>query len=357
MATSGTVQTTVVEVQQLVDTAYRRCKLSSGLITDEMQDIGKFQLYTLLSGLPNQGELLWTIQRPLFGIKPTQQQYTFPTGALDIDKLLWRIPTRQSGGTAASSAGGTAANAFDSDVDTICTQTAPNGNISYQFASTSTVVMVGVNSYGTNTWTLVFESSTDGVTWTTVLSTVSASYVDDVFTWYDVFQSKPGLYFRVRETADGTLNVREVAFCTNFTETQIARLNQDDYSVLPNKSQPGQPNQFWVERPYDRVNFYVWPVPGVNEQFKCFSAWSKRYIQDVGALYNTIEVPSRWIDAITWDLTWRCSLELPVEVDKLDGDYKAFLENNAKQKMGEAFNEERDDSPIFFQPLIGVYTR
>lgn len=357
MATSGTVQTTVVQVQEIVDTAYRRCKLATGQITDEMQDIAKLQLFTLLSALPNQGDLLWTIQRPLFGIKPTQQQYTMPDGSLDVDNLLWRIPTRQSGGTPASSAGGTAANAFDSDVDTVCTQTAPNGNISYQFASTSTVVMVGVNTYGNQTYNLVFEMSTDGATWTTVLAPGSDDYVDGVFSWFDVFASKPGLYFRVRETGGGTLNVRELAFCTAFTETQMARLNQDDYSLLPNKSQPGQPNQYFVQRPYNQVNFYVWPVPRTNEQFMCISAWSKRYIQDVGMLYDTLEIPSRWLDAIQWDLTWRVSLELPVEVDRLDGEYKTFLENNAVRKMGEAFNEERDDSPIFFQPRIGCYTR
>lgn len=356
MATSGTVQTTVVRTQAVIDTAYRRCKIPAGQITSEMQEIGKLQLYTMLSALPNQGRLLWTIQRPLFGVRPGSQQYTMPQGSLDFDQLLWRVPTPQSGGTAASSAGGTAANAFDSDLDTVCTQTSTNGNISYDFGTDVTVCLVGVCSNGDQTWTLTFETSDDGVTWTSVLAPGAADYEDDVFTWYDVLTAKPAQYFRCRVSGGETLDVRELRFCTDYTQTQLARANQDTYSLLTNPVQGNQPNQFFVIREASDVQFYLWPVPSENEVFNVLAGWSRRYIEDVGQLYQELELPSRWLDAVMWDLAWRVSLELPPEVKPLDGNYQAFLGNISRTKLNEALNEERDNSPIYFSPNISVYT-
>lgn len=359
MTTSGTVQTTTVKTQQIVDTAYRRCKLATGIITSEMQQIGKLQLFVLLSALTNKGNLVWTIDRPLLGIMPGAQKYTLPQGSLDLDTLLYRKPVAQSGGTGTSSAGGTAANAFDSDVDTVCTQTSTNGNIRYNFASSTTVQLVGVNSNGDKTWTLVFETSDDAITWTQVLAPGSADYTDDVFTWYDIFNARPATYFRCRVSGGGTLDVRELRFCPSFTETQLARINQDDWSALPDKTQPNDPAQYFVIRTSTAVDIYPWPLPGVGQQFNLLAGWSRLYIQDVGALYQELELPSRWLDSVMWELAWRVSLELPADVIKavgFDGNYQSFLQQQSIKALKEALDEERDDSPIYFSPAIAVYT-
>tara|TARA_R110000787_G_scaffold270520_2_gene377502 strand:+ start:5726 stop:6799 length:1074 start_codon:yes stop_codon:yes gene_type:complete len=356
MATSGTVQTSTIQVQEIIDTAYRRSTISSGQITAEMQDIGSFQLYTLLSALPNRGRLLWTIERPLLALVPKRQKYTLPVGTVDIDKLFYRTVTRESGGTPATSASGTAANAFDGDVDTACTQTSTNGNISYDFGSgnTPSVAFVGIMANGTATLDLVFESSTDNAAWSTVLNTASASYTDEIFTWYDIFLSKPARYFRVRETNGGTLNLSEVVFSAVINDKELSRQSQDIYSQQVAKLSLGEPNQYWVDRLYATTDIYVWPV-GAN-QFNCFAGWTRRHIEDVGALSNELEIPSRWIDAITWGLSWRVNMELPIEVRPPDPALREFLFNMQQQKAGEAFDEERDNSPIQIAPRIGVYT-
>lgn len=354
MAASGTIDATVVRTGQIIDTAFRRCRVKSSLITQEMVDVAKLQLYTELSSLPNKGRLLWTIRESLVGLKLATSQYTLPAGVVDVDKCFYRTVTRESGGTASSSAGGTAANAFDGDVDTVCTQTVANGNISYAFATSTTVTIVGVMSYGTYTWQLAFQSSTDGVSWTTVYTPSSQAYTDGLFTWFAITSPLAGTYFRCVVSGGGTLIVRELVFGTSPTDGELARMNQDDFTSLPNRTFQGDPNQFWMERLYSSVLLNVWPTP--NNVFRLLVVWNRRYIMDVGQLYDSLEVPRRWIDAIQWALAWRVYHELPDEVVKFDGQYLAYLGTMMKSSQGEAFDEERDRSPVKFGPRIGCYT-
>jgi hypothetical protein len=354
MTASGTIDTTVVRTGEIIDTAFRRCRVKSSLITQEMIGVAKLQLYTELSSLPNKGRLLWTIRESLIGLKLSTAQYTLPAGVVDVDKCFYRTVAAQSGGTPASSNGGTAANAFDGNVATACTQTAPNGNISYVFATSTTVTIVGVMSNGTNTWQLAFQSSTDGVSWTTIYTPSSQSYTDGVFTWFSITAPLAGTYFRCVVSGGGTLNVRELVFGNNPNDIELARMNQDDFTALPNRTFQGDPNQFWLERPYNSTLMNVWPTP--NNVFNLIVAWNRRYVMDVGQLYDTMEIPRRWIDAIQWALAWRVYHELPDEVVKFDGQYLAYLGTMMKSSQGEAFDEERDRSPVKFGPRIGCYT-
>lgn len=354
MAVSGTVSTTTVMTSQIIETAYRRCGVSTGKLTWELLSFAKLQLFTSLSSLPNKGQLLWTIKQSPVGLVESQGKYLLPNGVVDVDKAFLRQVTQQSGGTAASSAGGTAANAFDGDINTVCTQTAPNGNISYDFGSDVTVTYVGVMSNGSNAWALTLQSSTDGVTWTTVYTPTSQTYVDRVFTWFMLDTPRAGQYFRVAVSGGGTLAVRELSFSYNPFDQEISRLNQDDYSALPNKTFAGDPNQFWLERPYNATYANVWPVP--NDVFKSLVFWNRRYVMDVGQVYEQLEVPQRWLDAIMWDLAWRVSHEITEEVKPISPQLIEYLGNMAVRYVGEAFDEERDKSPVRFSPSIGCYT-
>ena len=171
MATSGTVGATVLTVNTLLEHAVRRVGMPAGGITAEMGDIAQNALYFYLSNLGNHGVNLWTVERRILGVVVGQRTLTLPVGTIDILNANYRTCARLSGGTAGSSAGGTAANAFDSDVDTYVQQTAINGNISYQFSSATLVTQLGLMTYGSATLTPVFEYSTDsGATWATLFT-------------------------------------------------------------------------------------------------------------------------------------------------------------------------------------------
>lgn len=355
MAVSGTVDATVVKTGKIIDTAFRRCRVPSSVITWEMISYAQDQLYVTLSSLPNKGRLLWTIRETLIGLQTSVAEYTLPAGTIDVDKVFYETVTSQSGGTPASSAGGTAANAFDGNINTVCTQTSANGNISYQFSSSTTINIVGVMSNGDQTWALEFQSSVDGITWNSVLAVESQSYTDRLFSWFDIDYPRAGVYFRVVVSGGGTLDVRELVFGASPTDIAMARMNQDDFSALPNRTFEGDPNQFWLNRPYNSAVLNVWPVP--NNMFNLIRAWNRRYIMDVGQMYQSLEIPRRWIDAVQWDLAWRVYHEIPPGVMEWDKEYLAYLGNMSTKFIKEAFDEERDDSPIKMGPRIGCYTK
>jgi len=74
---------------------------------------------------------------------------------------------------------------------------------------------------------------------------------------------------------------------------------------------------------------------------------------DVGDLSGQLEIPQRWNQAIQYLLAHQMSLILPaVDLTRIQ-----YLEGQAKEHFLLAEGEERDKSPIYFAPNIGVYTK
>jgi len=148
------------------------------------------------------------------------------------------------------------------------------------------------------------------------------------------------------------LSLRELFFGNNSTEITMARLNRDDYTNLPNKNfTANQPFQYWFNRTIPQSKIYLWPVP--SDPFIQMTVWYSRQIDDVGALTDELEVPQRWYEATVMMLAHRMSLELPgVPLDRVQ-----YLEAQAEKYLGQSEAEERDKSPIYLAPAIGVYTR
>lgn len=357
MAYSGTVGTTVISVQTLIDHGARRCGKLAEELTSEQVLSSKESLFFLLSNLINIGIQYWAIDKKVFGLQADNYVYRLPLGANDVLQAMYRRmnrPTPNSTGGYASSAGGIVGNAFDSNIDTLCTQTSANGNISVDYGTDNPVYVgsIGVLPGSTGTFNAIFEYSTDGLTWSTLLAPGQTAWVDNEWLWYDIEVGQTVQYYRIRETGGGTLSLRELYFGNNSTEITMARLNRDDYTNLPNKNfTANQPFQFWLNRTIPQAEIYLWPVP--SDPFVQMTVWYSRQIMDVGALSGELEIPQRWYEATLMMLAHRMSLELPgVSVDRIQ-----YLEGQADKYLTLAEVEERDKSPIYFAPNISVYTR
>ena len=263
-------------------------------------------------------------------------------------------PTPNSTGSYASSAGGTVDNAFDGNINTVCTQTSANGNISVDYGTDNEVYVgsVGIMAGVTGAIDTIIEYSADGITWSTLYDPGVVAWVDGEWVWYDVDPGYTVQYYRLRARNGSTLSVRELYFGNNSTEITMARLNRDDYTNLPNKYfTANQPFQFWFNRTIPQAEIYLWPVP--SDPFVQMTVWYSRQIMDVGDLYGELEIPQRWFEAVTMMLSHRMSLELPgVDIARIQ-----YLEAQAEKYLGLAEAEERDKSPIYFAPNISVYSR
>jgi hypothetical protein len=350
MATSGTVGQTAFNVQAMIEAAIRRSGMKADSIGAETAMIARTNLYLYLSHLANQGVNLWCLDKQILAVYPQQYVYDLPVGTIDVLNCNYRSLTRISGGTPASAAGGTAANAFDGDTTTACTQTSTLGNISYDAGIATQVTTVGYLPHASATLTLVFEYSTDNSTWTTAKTVASQAYAAGQWYWADLTLNTEARYWRVRAAA-GTLDAAEVFFGNTPAEIVMSRLNRDDYVALPNKATTGRALQFWFDRQRTQPRMWVWPVP--TDTFEQIIAWRHRHIEDVGALTNDVEIPQRWLEAVTMHLAWKLALETPgADMQRL-----SYLKQLAEEEEFEASNEERDNSPIYYNPAIIAYTK
>jgi hypothetical protein len=357
MAYSGTVGTTVINVQTLIDHGARRCGKLAEELTSEQLLSARQSLFFLLSHLANIGINYWAINKKVFGLNADQYIYSMPLGCIDVLNVLYRTMNRPNGAYT-TSAGGVVANVYDNNVDTYCQQTSTNGNISINFGTSNPIYIgsIGFLPYvaggGSATWSIALEYSTDGSTWSMLDDLGTIVVTDNQWVWTDIDPGQSVAFYRIRAYNSTTLALRELYFGNNSREIQMARLNRDDYTNLPNKNfTANQPYQFWFDRTIPQPTVYLWPTP--SDPFIQMTVWYQRQIMDVGALTDELEVPQRWYEAVVFMLAHRMSLELPqVAMDRV-----GYLEKMADRFYSEAEAEERDKSPIYFAPNISVYTR
>lgn len=351
MATSGTVSATVFNTNNILDQAFKRCKVQPATVSSEMQQTALDSLYLLISSLCNRGLQLWTVERLILPFYLGDVNVPFPVGTIDLLNTNYRTLSRYNGTATASS--GVADLFDDGDLTTSCAQTSPNGWMKLQLETAQIVTSLGINMKTAGTYNLTVSHSNDNITYTPVLAPGPVSYETGEWHWYDINPSVTAAFWKLTETGGATLDVAEFVVAGNPTEIPIARLNQDDYTNLPNKTFRGRPLQFWLDRQLAYPIAKLWPTPNQEAQFAQFVAWRQRHIMDVGSLTQTIELPQRWVDAITWELAYRLCFELPdVDINMADR-----IKPQAAEAMMMAFNEERDNSPFMMSPNISMYTR
>ena len=353
MAYSGTTGTTVITVQTLIDHGARRCGKLAEELTSEQVLSARESLFFLLSNLINIGIQYWAIDKKVYGFTADKYIYDLPLGGNDVLNALYRYLDRPNG-SYTSSAGGTVANLYDGDIDTICTQTSANGNISVNFGTANPIYVgsIGILPAASGTLSIIYEYSIDGTTWQTLVDLGSIVVVNNEWVWTDIEYGQNVSFYRIRAYSGTTLSLRELYFGNNSTEITMSRLNRDDYTNLPNKNfTANQPFQFWFNRTIPQSQIWLWPTP--QNAFYQMTVWYSRQIMDVGDLYGELEVPQRWYMAVLCMLSHQMAQELPgVDLNKIE-----YLEGQAAKYLSMAEDEERDKSPIYFAPNISVYTR
>lgn len=328
MAFSGTVSKTVFNTGRVIDNAFRRCRVPAAQISGEHIEIANDQLYLLLSDLTNQGVPLWTIEKVIMPLYSGFGDVALDTGINDILNGNLRFLSTVSG----------------TNYDTATTHT-------IDFGADAFVTTVGIR-WALPSVPIALERSYDGVVWNTI-QTESPVATTGQWTWYDLVSSNATKFFRVRAIS-GTLNFIQIYTGNTPTEIPLARMNRDDYTNLPNKSfQSNRPLQYWFDRQIPQPIMHLWPVPNVGATTMQLVLWCQRYIMDVGAMTQELEIPQRWYEAIVAGLAAKLALEL-MEVDP---QIIPILDAKAAQALATAQAEERDNSPMMIAPNTSCYSR
>ncbi len=355
MAYSNTTGQTKINVDQLISYAFRDSGKTSEEMTPEYINAGKQALFYNLQNLSNMGVNLWLLENKLVGATTAQQYLTLPSTTIDVREANWVYIINSAASEYLPISNPDSPAVFGQNIDLVSTSTVGNNWFGLQYQASQPVFYVGFNGYnatgGTTTYNFAYEVSNDGVTWKTVQQFPATELADKEWAYFNISTTPPYLYYRLRETVATTFSIRQIVFSTSQQVIPLARLNRDDYWNLPNKQFPSQRSlQYWFDRQIE-PKMYLWPVP--NNDFQMFQLVIDRQMMDVGSLTNQIYVPDRWIASIQASLSHKLSIQIPgVDIARIQ-----YLEGQAQKLFQQASDEDRDKSPIYFQPNISYYTR
>lgn len=329
MAYSGTISTTVFNTNRVIDTAFRRCRLPVQAVTAEMQQYAKDALYLLLSDLPNQRTMSWCLEKVILPMYRGQPEVELPLGTIDLQAVNYRTSRQVT------------------TEDELITEDA--NSYVMEFTEQAVVGIAGVTFDGT-TGDVLVQTSDDGMAWTTV-GTIPGGDAG-VTGWIDIVPSVAAYYYRFYNAT--ALNITTPYLGNRPSEVPMGRLNQDTYTVQNNTTYESRPTTYWFQRDINQPVVRLWPAPNsISAAQAQLVVWRQRHIMDVGTLRDDLEVPQRWLDAITTMLASKVALETPA----VSMDIVMMLKNDAALAKQIAYDGDSDGAPTFIQPYIAPYTR
>jgi len=341
----------------MISYAFRGAGKQAEEITPEYVQAAKQALFYILQNSSNRGVNLWLLENIVLGAQSNQQILTMPAGTIDVREANWVYVQTPQISNALPTDNSTAPNVFSGTLNSYGTTTGSENWFGAAYGVQTSIYYVGFNAYapnnGTATYTnMVYETSNDGVNWS-VQATFDSTIVaqDRTWTYIPVNITEQYYFHRIRSNTSTPFSVRQVVFTQSQQVIPLARLNRDDYWNLPNKQFPSVRSlQYWFNRQID-PEMYLWPVP--SNDFQVFQLIIEKQMMDVGSLTNQLYLPNRWIPYIQAALTHELAMQLP----GTDMGRVAYLEKRALDMRTQAEEEDRDKSPIYFQPNYSYYTR
>ena len=334
LPTSSTYNFQSIEIELIIREAYERIGILGEFVEAQKLESANRSINFLLLEWMNKSVNLWTLQTAFLPLVQNQRQYAIPEVVEDIIQVNLRTSTRPTSTlslvAAAASSTGTAAYAFDNNQYSACTQTVPNGWISYDYGlgNFQQILFVGVQSFTQEDYTLSVQVSDDNTDWITVATIPKQTYPEQAIQWFEILPpadpANPGgfRYYRILETGGATLDISELYFNNNIYDFVISDISRYEYLTLPNKFLASRPNCYYYDRQIS-PNLYIWPVPTLD--YNCIMYSYKQMMQDVGSLYtNTLQIPSYLYPALVAGLAWQLAIKFnPQSAGMLKGEYEA----------------------------------
>lgn len=350
MSYSGTYnfgQTTLVD--DFVRDAFELCGILGPQIDGLQSNSALLSLNFLLSNWANKGLNLFTEQKAMIQLNVGQPAYILNSNVIKVTEVTASNNNALSGGNAFSSGGGNAANAFNGipSAASPCTQTSPNGYISYTYpaGTTPSVYYVGIQSNANTNYNLVFEYSFDGNVWINGLTIGSTYYPVGQTIWSVINAPINAMAVRVRETGGATLNLQQIYFSVPITSRILTPISREEWVSYPDKQTQATPSSFYLDRQViPRLN--LWPTPDNSYQTLVFN--QQIAIMDVTSLNQNIYIPQRFMNACRFALAHELSLKF--SLDKSDR-----LERLSNEAYALAAIEDEENVPLRIQPNMYSY--
>jgi hypothetical protein len=328
-----------IDADLVIRDAFERCGISNYLEDAVKYQSARRSLNFLLQHWPNRGFNLFTLEQGIIQIIPNQNVYELPLNTSKILRCRNASANRILGGVASSSAGGNAASCFTQNLTGPCTQTTPNGNISYLYPQPQPILYVGILSQVTAQYQIsidcAYQTAPAETDWINILNTPKVNYYTGQTLWYVLPYTNSAVNWRIRETGGATLNIAQISFDIPYISVPMESVGNDLYFDYVTNNQSGISNTYWVNR-IRTPTLNVYPIPnGTTYQFFVFNRI--RYIQDIGDFFNSLDVTATFMESATAGLAAKLA-------QKYAPDRYAALKAEAEQVYLEAGRENTENT-------------
>ena len=134
------------------------------------------------------------------------------------------------------------------------------------------------------------------------------------------------------------------------TDLYMKRVSISNYARQTNKLTTGRPIQYWVERAPEAITVHVWPVPDASVTYTFYYYYMIRNEDSGKPGSNTVDVPARYLPALTAGLAYYIALKKPAAAAMLPA-LKAVYD----EQWDLAADASREKASLFIKP--GGYAR
>jgi hypothetical protein len=128
---------------------------------------------------------------------------------------------------------------------------------------------------------------------------------------------------------------------TNMREIPMVEFSRKEYMDLPTKTNLGTPTAFFYTPSLPTGTLYVWPSPQFPQYGVRFTWY--RPLDDYLSNDNTSDLPSEWINCLTWNLAVELAPDFSVPTERF-----AILKSQAAEKLELVRGYDREAQPIYF---------
>jgi hypothetical protein len=148
-------------------------------------------------------------------------------------------------------------------------------------------------------------------------------------------------------TSEGTVtfgpSISDVLSASTRTSTTDILMDRDGYerwAEIPTKSQTGRPTRYWWDRRRTSNILNLWPLP---DQSYTIVLTIQKNAEDTLRAFDNIDVPRRFLPAVTYGLAYWIGLRRGTRVDQ---NRLVLLKAEYEAQLKEAMREDRERGPF-----------
>lgn len=316
-------------LQEMLDGAFRQCRVLPQNISGEMLENGKVVLQNMFDALPTHVTPLWAQDRQLIAVPSLAREVHLPDDSIDVLSIYWREWRQRHVGPII-------------DYGTNQTQ---------ELDGREEINVVGVMFNRAVTQGFRIETSLDGSNYTLFKDVPAQAFPVDTMMW---FEAEPALFVNyVRLVGVARIALKEFYLGMDANDLPVDRVNRESFQTLPPDRKASRPISYWVDRQADEPVVNLWPRFDGTNPFGALHVTRQRHVQELGDLTDFVEIPRRWKEGIIAMLAYRIALNTP----QIDITIINSLKPLADEMKEQLSTDERDPAPINISYGISGYTR